>query len=190
VAEQTPSQTPSQDQTPPITFLRSSIPNTTQQIRTPQIEGDVEIEPNDVGGLTTSTRVQRVWALLFGWSGSDLRKLNCDRNGNLMTRRVDWSRYSTVSAEVSSTSGPTIIDLGRQVDHVYGWFIDDIPLLEFSLAITNFGHTRMAVATAADGGTTSNQSIIDLWITTRYVRVTANGFGPGTTQGYLYGAYK
>ena len=107
-----------------------------------------------------------------------------------MTRRVDWSRYSTVSAEVESTSGPTSIDLGRQVDHVYGWFIDDIPLLEFSLDDSAFDHTRMAVATVADGGTSSTQSIIDLWITTRYVRVTANGFGPGTTQGYLYGAYK
>lgn len=55
-----------------------------QEVKSPCYEGDVELRPSFLGRLSILPHVQRVWSTLFAFDGNCLRRLRCNRSGELL----------------------------------------------------------------------------------------------------------
>ena len=90
-----------------------------QQIKTPLIEQDIELDPPGEGPNRLSRTAQRVWSTLWGRSPQGPRRLRCDDNGNLYTRPVDMSKTTWVWViHDVSNGGDTVFSLGGVMNYV------------------------------------------------------------------------
>ena len=168
--------------------MAETRPPQPQRLLTPHREGGVDLEPQRSPRRVILNHIQRTWATLWGWTGSEKRLLQCDRFGALQTRGPDMYRTRQVLVTVPSGSGSRTFDFTETVDHVAYYGHDGPVFADFSVDEVTFYGRRGSVGQAFDIATLSVYNTLELWTTCRYVRMQAEGFMSTTYTGQLVGS--
>jgi len=150
-------------------FVRMAPPPG-QELKTPLGEAGVKLEPSCPTSQTIRGAISRVWATLWGRSGSALRIVRVDDSGRIVTRPIDWTDAQAVAAGGNFNQINWVAsDLGQVVDCVSIFGIASVTEAEFSIDGINWyglcGSDSAAVVIGA------NWTFLDRWIRCQHVRV-------------------
>lgn len=90
-----------------------------QKLRTILTEQGVKLDPTTPPSLTLNPGLSRVWSTMWGRDGNDLRVVQVDGNGQVVTRPPCWEKYTTIhKTPTLDIPNDVIVDFGKVVDFV------------------------------------------------------------------------
>lgn len=148
--------------------------NERQKLATPLTEGVVNLDPSSAGGMTVGKRIGRVWALLWGKFGEQLKPLRIDRDGNLVISNDPTADLTYLGRFDDSTAGASVtIDIGEVADYIeFVAATNERLIVEASLDGASWIRSFVGDSMVYDGVGNNVVTVGKRWVRARYIRFT------------------